>query len=97
MKFTKLTKLAGASVLAASLSLGAAVAPAQAQVLEDEGIYETEGVYEEGYDNDGFDWGWLGLLGLIGLAGLAGGKKRRNETVYSEPVEPGVGTTNYRR
>ncbi|WP_338555564.1 WGxxGxxG family protein [Paenibacillus sp. KS-LC4] len=21
-------------------------------------------------DNDGFDWGWLGLLGLLGLAGM---------------------------
>ncbi|MEX2535004.1 MAG: WGxxGxxG family protein [Trueperaceae bacterium] len=31
-------------------------------------------------DDDGFDWGWLGLLGLIGLAGLAG-RKRDNDTV----------------
>lgn len=26
-------------------------------------------------EDEGFDWGWLGLLGLIGLAGLAGRKK----------------------
>jgi hypothetical protein len=25
-------------------------------------------------DNNGIDWGWLGLLGLIGLAGLRGRK-----------------------
>lgn len=23
-------------------------------------------------DDNGFDWGWLGLLGLVGLAGLKG-------------------------
>lgn len=25
--------------------------------------------------NDGFDWGWLGLLGLLGLAGLSGRRR----------------------
>ncbi len=29
-------------------------------------------------NNDGFDWGWLGLLGLLGLAGL----RRRPDTVH---------------
>lgn len=28
-------------------------------------------------EDDGLDWGWLGLLGLIGLAGLRG---RQNTT-----------------
>ncbi|MBD2872092.1 WGxxGxxG family protein [Paenibacillus arenilitoris] len=28
-------------------------------------------------DNDGFDWGWLGLLGLIGLAGLRSRDRER--------------------
>lgn len=27
--------------------------------------------------DEGFDWGWLGLLGLIGLVGLRGGSKDR--------------------
>ena len=27
-------------------------------------------------NDDGFDWGWLGLLGLLGLAGLAGRNRR---------------------
>jgi hypothetical protein len=26
--------------------------------------------YEREDDDDGFDWGWLGLLGLAGLLGL---------------------------
>jgi MYXO-CTERM domain-containing protein len=30
-------------------------------------------------DNDGFDWGWLGLLGLAGLAGL----RRRDDRPYT--------------
>ena len=31
---------------------------------------------------DGFDWGWLGLLGLIGLAGLRGRQRdHRDHTV----------------
>ena len=34
-------------------------------------------------EDDGFDWGWLGLLGLLGLAGLGG---RRRETVIAHPT-----------
>ncbi|PIG91827.1 hypothetical protein CSQ79_19855 [Gloeocapsopsis sp. IPPAS B-1203] len=41
------------------------------------GVYEREGVYE---DND-FDWGWLGLIGLAGKD-----KGRRSDaTAYQEP------------
>lgn len=28
-------------------------------------------------DNDGFDWGWVGLLGLIGLAGMRNRDRER--------------------
>jgi len=28
-------------------------------------------------DDNGMDWGWLGLLGLIGLAGLGGRNRQR--------------------
>jgi hypothetical protein len=28
-------------------------------------------------DNDGFDWGWLGLLGLLGFAGMRGRDRDR--------------------
>lgn len=31
-------------------------------------------------DDDGMDWGWLGLVGLIGLAGLRGNNKGRDES-----------------
>lgn len=30
--------------------------------------------------DDGFDWGWLGLLGLIGLAGLKGRDRDNTRT-----------------
>ncbi|AFZ30654.1 hypothetical protein Glo7428_2126 [Gloeocapsa sp. PCC 7428] len=41
-------------------------------------------VSEEVYEDDDFDWGWLGLIGLFGLAGLAG-KKRSEPTAYRDP------------
>ncbi len=39
-------------------------------------------------NNDGFDWGWLGLLGLIGLAGLA--RKHDDRPRYTKPTDPSV-------
>lgn len=38
-----------------------------------------EEVTEE--EDDGFDWGWLGLLGLAGLAGLAKRGNTESRTV----------------
>ena len=38
----------------------------------------------ESEDDDGTDYGWIGLLGLAGLAGLMG-RKRRDEVVHREP------------
>lgn len=36
-----------------------------------DGRYNTNSVHTNATnDNDGIDWGWLGLLGLFGLAGL---------------------------
>lgn len=29
-------------------------------------------------DDDGFDWGWLGLLGLLGLAGMRSKSRERD-------------------
>ncbi len=34
-------------------------------------------------EDDGFDYGWLGLLGLLGLAGLARRRDRRDHDVHS--------------
>ncbi len=31
--------------------------------------------------NDGFNWGWLGLLGLLGVAGLRGNRTETNRNV----------------
>lgn len=43
-------------------------------------------------NDDGFDWGWLGLLGLIGLAGLA--RKPEERTQYRDPnADPATTTT----
>jgi hypothetical protein len=40
---------------------------------------------DEVYEDNNFDWGWLGLLGLIGLAGLAGKKRHDNVNTYNDP------------
>ena len=61
-----LKKLFLSSILALGL-VTVAVPPAHAQVNEP-GVVQT--------NDDGFDWGRLGLLGLAGLAGLAGRNRR---------------------
>jgi len=55
----------------------------------------------DNYDDDGFDWGWLGLLGLIGLAGLKGKDRDRDtRTSYDDRTttpsinNPSTTTTN---
>ena len=74
MKLSKLYKFSGTSLLALSLAVIPFTISAQAQVDAEPGvIVETE-------EEDGFDWGWLGLLGLLGLAGLAG----KNKTTHYE-------------
>ncbi|MEW6494075.1 MAG: WGxxGxxG family protein [Cyanobacteriota bacterium] len=99
MKQSNLSKLFSASVIAASLSIVPLTFSAQAQdtapgtYVEPNGEVETVAVYEE---ND-FDWGWLGLLGLIGLAGLMPKKRREPVHHINEPdvvVRPG---SDYRR
>jgi len=74
MKNSNLSKIAGASLLALSLSLLPSQLPASAQnnnttttdnnkpTLDTTPFQETK--------NDNNNWGWLGLLGLIGLANL---------------------------
>lgn len=97
MKFSNVSKVLGAGLITASIAFLPNALPAQAQ-LDDGAYQQNEGVLEnEGYNDDGFDWGWLGLLGLIGLAGLARDKKKHTNTVYTDPVDRGVTTTDYRR
>lgn len=101
MKISILSKLVGASVLAASVALAPFHPSASAQTdtapntTTDTTTAPRTDVETASYDNDNdFDWGWLGLLGLAGLAGLAG-RKRHDEVRYREPNE--VGSTTYRR
>lgn len=86
MKINALSKWIGASALAASLAvLPALHTPAQATVEDPVTPYETVTTEE-----DGFDWGWLGLLGLLGLAGLKGRDRHKVTTtdrVHTTPSD----------
>lgn len=64
-----------AAISLAILAAGVTAAPAQDAVVAP---VETQ--------DEGFDWGWLGLLGLLGLAGLAGRKRNdRHDTTANRP------------
>jgi hypothetical protein len=92
-----LSKVVGASVLAASVAFVPFTLPATAQTntAPDTTTTTDQGVQTAEYDDeDSFDWGWLGLLGLSGLAGLAG-RKRNDDVRYRQADD--VRTTNYSR
>jgi MYXO-CTERM domain-containing protein len=102
MKFSNLSKLIGAGVLAASVAVVPLNLPASAQSTTGTDNTTTDnttttapstGVDNTNTNND-FDWGWLGLLGLAGLAGLAG-RKREEPAHYRDPNQ--VGSTTYRQ
>lgn len=91
MKLSTIYKLSGTSLLALSLTVLPFTTPGQAQIDSEPGvIVETE--------DDGFDWGWLGLLGLLGLAGLAGKNKQTHSNYETRtgtepfPEAPGRST-----
>jgi hypothetical protein len=91
----QLKNVVGASAVSFSLAVLSFILPAAAQ-NNAPGVNtnpDTTTLENNANDDDGFDWGWLGLLGLIGLAGLAG--KRNEPTRYRDP-NAGVGTTTYR-
>jgi hypothetical protein len=103
---SNLSKIAGASILALSLATLPAYAQTNTApggtgggTTGDTNGTMTDHTQGAGTDatttrnDDGFDWGWLGLIGLAGLAGLAG-KKREEPARYRDPNA--VGTTNYR-
>lgn len=89
MKSNSVSKWLGASALALSLAILPSTLPAAAQVtpdpvdptLAEPGAAYADPAYAE---DDGFDWGWLGLLGLLGLAGLAGRNKERTTTYRTD-------------
>ncbi len=75
-------RMIGVTTLILSTAIMPLTLPATAQV--EPGVGEP---YEqiEIYEDDDFDWGWLGLIGLVGLFGLAGKSRRQEPTAYREP------------
>ncbi len=76
MKSSNLSKIAGASVLALSLTILPSTLPASAQTnpnrnpnVDRSGPTVDTTPFQETKD-DNNNWGWLGLIGLIGLANL---------------------------
>jgi len=96
MKASKLSKLVGVGVIAASLAVVPLSIPAPAQdnapgtstQQNQDDAAAPDGPIADGTDRDNNDWGWLGLLGLTGLAGLA--RKNRKETVHHVDSNPDV-------
>ncbi|OWY67908.1 hypothetical protein B7486_29110 [cyanobacterium TDX16] len=82
MRLSSLSKFIGVSAIAVSATILPLTMPASAQIITPE--VEREDIYED--EDDGFDWGWLGLIGLFGLAGLAGKNKRREPATERESV-----------
>ncbi len=90
---SKLSKIAGASVIAASLAVMPLSLPVSAQNADPNAptttqtspesnapTFDTTPFQETKDDNN--NWGWLGLLGLIGLANLF---RKPKTTAYSDP------------
>ncbi len=69
MKNKSLATWLGTGAIALSLAVLPSTLPASAQTATDPVV---PGDTVTTTDDDGFDWGWLGLLGLVGLAGLKG-------------------------
>ena len=73
---------------AAALFLSAGAAMSQTATTPADGTYTdtatTPAVVEE---EDGMDWGWLGIIGLAGLLGL---RKRKDEHVRTHPTNSGT-------
>ncbi|XHX81146.1 MAG: WGxxGxxG family protein [Stenomitos frigidus ULC029] len=80
------SKTLWAGACALSLAVLPLALPASAQTGTDTAPGATSNQQvESAREDDGFDWGWLGLLGLIGLAGLT--RKNEQTQTYREPNE----------
>lgn len=78
----KIFRLNVRSVVLASAIALVAVIPATAQTPSSSAPADRPAGYTATRtDDDGTDWGWLGLLGLTGLLGLIP-KRRREEVDY---------------
>ena len=84
MNLTRIYQVSGTGLLAISLTFMSLTSSVKAQTDVEPNIVMVE-------EEDGFDWGWLGLLGLLGLGGLGGlaGKNNsdrdRHEARNTEP------------
>lgn len=72
------------------LALSMVVVPFTASVQAQTDSEIEPGIAVIETEDEGFDWGWLGLLGLLGLAGLAGKNKHSDRKVVTKDrdVEP---------
>lgn len=99
MKISNISKLVAAGVLSASVAVLPFNLPVSAQSTPGTGTDTTttttprQNVDNTTRNDDGFDWGWLGLLGLVGLAGLMP-RKQEEPTRYRDPNE--ASSTTYR-
>lgn len=82
MLANKTRSLLGGVTLAMALAIAPMALTAQATTDTTAGVVHTD-------DNDGFDWGWLGLLGLLGLLP----RKRKDDVVETRTT---TGTTTGR-
>ncbi len=82
---TKLRTVALAAALGIGLTISSPVI-AQEATPADDVVPTAPATVEE--EDDGFNWGWLGLLGLGGLAGLLA----RNRNTETRTVERSTDT-----
>lgn len=90
MKNKSLVNWLGAGAIALSFAVLPSTLPASAQTSTDP-VAPVDTVVAD--DDDGFDWGWLGLLGLLGLAGLKGRDHDRTTHVDRTTTTPTTPTT----
>ncbi len=100
MKNKSLATWLGTGAIALSLAVLPSTLPASAQTATDP-IAPGNTVAIPTTNDDGFDWGWLGLLGLLGLAGLKGRDHDKNRATYTDrttttPTTPTTPTNNPR-
>jgi len=84
MKNSNISKVAGASLLALSLSVLPLTLPASAQTNNNDANRTTVDTtpFQEGKNDGDKNFGWLGLLGLIGLANLL--RKNHSNTHHAD-------------
>jgi MYXO-CTERM domain-containing protein len=92
MDTSKFSKLVAAGLIGATLTFLPVTFSASAQTQPDTTVPRQDTPLDDDINDNGSDWGWLGLLGLIGLAGLA--RKRQEPTRYRDPND--VSSSSYR-